>query len=80
MLCRIGDAYKRNHEVHRVDLFDLSVLHNQLSFCVFRDRNIPILWSSAAPPSLSRFLCHTTACNRSLTVRICKAIAHHLRR
>jgi len=32
---RIGDAYRRNHEVHRVHLFDLSVLRNQLSFYGF---------------------------------------------
>jgi SAM-dependent methyltransferase len=32
---RIGDAYRRNREVHRVHLFDLSVLRNQLSFSGF---------------------------------------------
>src|SRR5215470_3208089 len=28
---RVGDAYTRSHEVHRVRLFDVSILHNQLN-------------------------------------------------
>jgi len=28
---RVGDAYRRSYEVHRVRLFDVSILHNQLN-------------------------------------------------
>jgi SAM-dependent methyltransferase len=28
---RVGDAYRRSHEVHRVRLFDVSILRNQLA-------------------------------------------------
>lgn len=32
---RVGDGYRRSQEVHRVRLFDLSALRNQLSSCGF---------------------------------------------
>ena len=32
---RVGDAYRRSHEVHRVRLFDVSIIRNQLASCRF---------------------------------------------
>jgi hypothetical protein len=73
---RVGDAYRRSHELHRVRLFDVSILCNQLASYGFATENVPVLWRSAAPYSAARFLCHTTGCNRLLTVPIRRAHLH----
>jgi SAM-dependent methyltransferase len=47
---RIGDAYRRNHEVHRVHLFDVSVLRNQLSFYGFATQTSQSYGAQPLPP------------------------------
>ena len=52
---RIGDAYRRSHEVHRVHLFDLSVLRNQLSFCGFATETSRSYGAQQLPPRRHAF-------------------------
>ena len=52
---RIGDAYRRNHEVHRVHLFDLSVLRNQLSLYGFETETSRSYGAQQLPPRRHAF-------------------------
>jgi SAM-dependent methyltransferase len=52
---RIRDAYRRSHEVHRVHLFDLSVLRDQLSFYGFATETSPSYGAQQLPPRRHAF-------------------------
>jgi SAM-dependent methyltransferase len=52
---RIGDSYRRSHEVHRVHLFDLSVLRDQLSFYGFATETSPSYGAQHLPPRRHAF-------------------------
>lgn len=52
---RIGDAYRRSHEVHRVRLFDPSVLRNQLSFYGFATETSGSYGAEQLPPRRHAF-------------------------
>ena len=51
----IRDAYRRSHEVHRIHLFDLSVLRDQLSFYGFATEISPSYGAQQLPPRRNAF-------------------------
>lgn len=62
---RVHGAYRRSHEVHRVHLFDLSVLCNQLSFYGFAIETSPSYGAQQLPPRRHAFFATRRAATRS---------------
>ena len=60
---RIGNAYRRSHEVHRVHLFDLSVLRDQLTFYGFSTETSPSYGAQQLPPRRHAFFATRLAAN-----------------
>ena len=47
---RTGEAYRRSHEVHRVRLFDISILRNKLAACGFAVETSQSYGAQQLPP------------------------------
>ncbi|HXY13405.1 MAG TPA: class I SAM-dependent methyltransferase [Terriglobales bacterium] len=52
---RVGDTYRRSHEVHRVRLFDISILRHDLAACGFAIETSQAYGSQQLPPRRHAF-------------------------
>ena len=52
---RVGDAYRRSREVHRVRLFDISTLRNELACCRFATETSQSYGAQQLPPRRHAF-------------------------
>ena len=62
---RIGDAYRRSHEVHRVRLFDISILRNKLAACGFAIETSQSYGAQHLPPRRLAFFATRLAAGAS---------------
>lgn len=61
---RVGEAYRRSHEVHRVRLFDVRRLCEKLASCGFATETAQSYGAQQLPPRPLRLLCYATGYNR----------------
>lgn len=62
---RVGDNYRRSHEVHRVRLFDISILRNELAACGFAVETYHSYGAQQLPPRRHAFFAKRLAARGS---------------
>jgi SAM-dependent methyltransferase len=62
---QVGDTYRRSHEMHRVRLFDISILRNELAACGFAVETSQSYGAQPLPPRRHAFFATRLAASGS---------------